>query len=372
MTISFFRKKALVAALAAWGCGIGAWAQTDILRLLFAGDVMGHAPQIKSAEVAPGKWDYAPCFQYVAPLIERADLAIANLEVTLPGKPPYQGYPMFRSPDQLAYDLRNAGFDILVTANNHSNDSHGPGLIHTIETLRNAGFQHTGTFLNPRDRQAYYPLMVYAKGFKLAILNYTYDTNGVPTDPPAIVNLIDTALMAADLYEARARKPHYIIAVMHWGLEYQLVENTEQRRLARFLIRNGADMVIGSHPHVVQPMRLERVEMPDGGVKEALVVYSLGNFISNQQKPHTDGGIVYQVELLKDRGRPEVRLGRHGYTPVWRYIHKDPVSGKTTYYALPIANDADSPLPPMPAASKAAIIRWGRELRNRIGERYAW
>ncbi len=318
-------------------CPVFLAAQTDTLRLLFTGDIMGHSPQISSAQLIKNKkYDYHPCFEYIQPVLKQADLAIGNLELTLPGAPPYTGYPMFRSPDELATALKDAGFDILMTANNHANDSHGLGVTHTINTLNDLGFLQTGTFKNQRDRSAFYPLMVYKNGFKLAFLNYTYDTNGVPTEAPTIVNRIDTVQIGADLAEARARKPHFIIVVMHWGIEYQLQENAEQRRLARFLIRNGADMVIGMHPHVVQPIRTETVTMPDGSRKEAVVVYSLGNFISNQQQPNTDGGLLFQVDLLKTKGSPQVRLGQHGMIPVWRYIHKS-VAGKSTFYTLPVA-----------------------------------
>lgn len=345
------------------------YAQTDTLRLLFAGDIMGHAPQIKSAEVVPGKkWDYTPCFQYIKPLIERADLAIGNLELTLPGKPPYTGYPMFRSPDALASALKDAGFDLLVTANNHSNDAYGPGVAHTVQTLKNLGFQQTGTFADARDRSLRYPLIIHKNNFKLAFLNYTYDTNGLPTQAPTIVNLIDTVQMAEDLREARARKPHYIIVVMHWGIEYQLKENPEQRRLARFLIRNGADMVIGAHPHVVQPLRFEKVAMPDGNAKEVMVVYSLGNFISNQRQPNTDGGILFQVDLLKNKGSAQVRLGRYGMIPVWRYIQKLPV-GKPGYFAVPVAKAERNPewVKGMSAADRTQMLAFAESLRRRIG-----
>lgn len=344
-----------------------AFSQTDTLRLLFAGDIMGHMPQIQSAATGKGEYDYTPCFRYIEPIIKQADLAIGNLELTLPGKPPYTGYPMFRSPDALARALKDAGFDILVTANNHSNDSRGAGVVSTLETLRKLGFQQTGTFRDQRDRSTTYPLMVYKNGFKIALLNYTYDTNGIPTEPPTVVNLIDTALMQADLAEARARKPHYIIVVMHWGIEYQLKENTEQQRLARLLVRNGVDMVIGAHPHVVQPIRKERVKMPNGTEKEAVVVYSMGNFISNQRQPNTDGGILFQVDLLKTKGSPEVRVGRHGYIPVWRYIHK-PAGGKATYYALPVSRLERNPdlFKGMAPASRAAMLKFTEALRKRM------
>jgi poly-gamma-glutamate capsule biosynthesis protein CapA/YwtB (metallophosphatase superfamily) len=343
-------------------------AQTDTLRLIFAGDIMGHTPQIKSAEVTPNKkYDYSACFKYVKPVIDRADLAIANLELTLPGKPPYTGYPMFRSPDELAKAVKDAGFDILVTANNHSNDSRAPGVINTINTLDELGIQHTGTFKSLEERSSTYPLMLYKNNFKLALLNYTYGTNGMPTTAPTVVNLIDTVQIKKDLAEARARKPHYIIVVMHWGLEYQLKENAEQRSLARLLIRDGADMVIGSHPHVVQPIRMERVEMADGSYKEALVVYSLGNFISNQQKPHTDGGIMFQVDLLKQRGSPRISIGQSGIIPVWRYVHK-PATGKSTFYTLPVARFERNPdlFPGMATSARTKMKQFVAALRKRL------
>lgn len=342
-------------------------AQTDTLRLLFTGDIMGHAPQIKSAETSPGKYDYSPCFRYVRPILERADLAIGNLELTLPGKGPYTGYPMFRSPDALGTALKESGFDILVTANNHANDSRGTGVTNTILTLRDLGFLQTGTFRNQRDRDALYPLMVYKNGFKLALLNYTYDTNGVPTEAPTIVNLIDTLQMAQDLAEARARKPHFIIVVMHWGIEYQLQENADQRRIAQFLIRNGADLVIGSHPHVVQPIRTETAVMPDGTRKDVVVVYSMGNFISNQQKPGTDGGIMFQVDLLHHKGVPRAELGAHGYIPVWRYVQRQ-ANGKSTYYALPVARyerNGDA-APDLTLSAQSALLKFAETVRKRL------
>lgn len=348
-------------------------AQTDTLRLLFAGDIMGHAPQIKSAETAPGRFDYRPCFQYIKPVLQSADLAIGNLELTLPGKAPYTGYPMFRSPDALADALQDAGFDILVTANNHANDSHGAGVAHTIQTLQDLGFQQTGTFKSQRDRNAFYPMMTYKNGFKLAFLNYTYDTNGVPTQEPTIVNLIDTLQIGRDLAEARARKPHFIIVVMHWGIEYQLEENAEQRRLAQFLIRNGADLVIGSHPHVVQPIRTETVTLPNGQRKSAVVVYSLGNFISNQQKPGTDGGILFQVDLLHRKGVPYAEVGNYGFMPVYRYIQKQP-NGKSTFFALPASYYERRPdaAPELPLSAQNALLRFSETVRKRLNGCKEW
>lgn len=359
--------KRLYILLGFWAVLCRVQAQSDTLRLIFTGDIMGHTPQIKSAEVSPGKYDYTPCFQFVKKTLSDADLAVGNLELTLPGKSPYTGYPMFRSPDALATALKDAGIDVMVTANNHSNDSRALGVTNTIETLRTEGFWQTGTFKNKKERDVFYPLMVYKDNFKLAFLNYTYGTNGVPTEAPTIVNLLDTVQMATDFAEARARKPHFIIAVVHWGLEYQLTENAEQRALARFMMREGADMIIGMHPHVVQPLKMESYKG-----KKVLVAYSLGNFISNQQQPNTDGGIMVQTELILKKGAAKATLGDYGYIPVWRYIHKG--SKKTGYYAIPtyLADEMSTLFPEMPEVAVAKMKAFATALRKRLGADAEW
>ena len=346
---------------------LAAQAQNDTLRLIFTGDIMGHTPQIKSAETSAGKYDYTPCFKFVKKPLSAADIAIGNLELTLPGKPPYTGYPMFRSPNALSSALKDAGIDVMVTANNHSNDSRALGVTNTIEQLRTDGFWQTGTFKSKKERDIFYPLMLYKDNFKLALLNYTYGTNGVPTEAPTIVNLLDTVQMAADFAEARARKPHFIIAVVHWGLEYQLTENAEQRAMARFMMRQGVDMIIGMHPHVVQPIKMEQYNG-----KQVLVAYSLGNFISNQQQPNTDGGIMVQTELILKKGATKATLGNYGYIPVWRYIHKG--AKKTTYYAIPtaLADEMDKLLPEMPQTAVAKMEAFATALRKRLGANMEW
>ena len=178
---------------------------------------MGHDSQIASAYNAATKsYDYTSCFQYIKPYIESADLAIGNLEVTLAG-PPYKGYPQFSSPDELAVTLRNIGFDALVTANNHSVDRGKQGIIRTIDVLDSLKIPHTGTFKDSAERAASYPLMLYKHGFSIALLNYTYGTNGIPVRKPNIVNPLDTALIRRDLLRAKESKPDVIIVFTHWG-----------------------------------------------------------------------------------------------------------------------------------------------------------
>ncbi len=306
---------------------------TEKIKLVFAGDIMGHSTQIKAALLPDGTYDYHHCFKYVAPILKQADLAIGNLEFTLPGKPPYSGYPQFRSPDAVAVALKDAGFDMLVTANNHSNDAGRTGVENTIRTVRNLGFHQTGTFLDSLDRYLNYPLLIQHGNFKLAFLNYTYGTNGIPTKAPVIVNELDEKQMAADMEKARSANPDAIIVMVHWGNEYQLVETSYQRQLAKKLFLWGAKIVIGSHPHVVQSIEL--TTQTDSIRKGELTVaaYSLGNFISGQIKTYTDIGAMVEVELEKELPFGSTCITRTQYIPVFRYVHRAPTSVK--YYTLP-------------------------------------
>ena len=194
--------------------------QTDTLSLLFAGDLMQHQRQINAARTATGGYDYSSYFEYVKDEIQSADFAIANLEVTLGGKP-YKGYPAFSAPDEYLTAIHNAGFNVLITANNHSLDRGRKGLERTIQLIDSLKIPHAGTYLNAEERENKYPLLLEKKGFRIAILNYTYGTNGIPVTPPNIVNYIDTTIISKDIEASKTLNPDAIIACMHWGIEYQ-------------------------------------------------------------------------------------------------------------------------------------------------------
>ncbi len=297
------------------------FAQEAQLKLVFAGDIMGHDTQIASA-LATGEtgYDYKPCFQYLRPYLQQADVVIGNLEVTFAGEP-YKGYPAFSSPDELAEALDWAGFDILVNANNHALDRGLKGLERTIDLLQQKEIIQTGTFADPDSRSAYYPLIVEKNGIRIALLNYTYGTNGIKDRPPAIVNRIDLTQITEDLRKAKTAQPDFILVTIHWGNEYQLTESREQEELAAFLFENGAHAIIGSHPHVVQPIR--------GEGSGNLVVYSMGNLISNQRNRYRDGGILFEMVLSKDE------ITSHAYLPVWVW---KPQTKKGTGFMLVPAN----------------------------------
>ena len=257
-------------------------AEDKVVRLLFMGDIMGHMPQVNAARQSDGSYDFSPVFRYVRPLIERADLAVANLETTLSKEPPYSGYPRFRSPASLAEAMRSAGVDVALTANNHALDCGAEGVRATLQTLDDCGLMHTGTSV---DSLYGAPLWVDCQGVRIAILNYTFSTNGIARPDGVVVNMIDRERIAADLQECLSAD--VCVVCLHWGVEYAVTPNREQRALASWLRDQGVDIIVGSHPHTVQ-----RVEC-DG---ECTVIYSLGNFVSNQRMEGTDEGIMVEVE----------------------------------------------------------------------------
>lgn len=290
--------------------------------MLFIGDIMGHDSQIAAAYDAEKKtYEYDSVFKHVAPIISEVDYAVANLEVTLAG-PPYKGYPQFSSPDNLAGALKRAGVDCLVTANNHSCDRKKPGIERTIKVLDSLKMDHTGTFLSQETRDATYPLMAKRNGISVAILNYTYATNGIPAEAPNVVNLIKRDLIAADLKKAKEKNPDKIIVVMHWGMEYELQPRSNQVSLYEFCVENGADYVIGSHPHVLQKMEVHG---------KNLIAYSLGNFVSNQRTAPRDGGAMFRLTLGKKGD--STYLKETGYFLTW--VYPPVLKGKKKFYILP-------------------------------------
>ena len=286
----------------------------DKFSLLFIGDIMGHEEQIWSAENrATHQFNYDDVFKYIKPVISEADIAIGNFEVTLAG-PPYTGYPQFSSPADLAVACKNAGIDYLVTANNHAADRGKKGIAGTINRLDSIGIPHTGTFLNSSYRDSLSPLMIYKNGTSIALLNYTFSTNGIIVPEPVIVNMLDKNLITADVKKARDRKADLIILFLHWGTEYDTIPSKSQTDMAKYFQSLGVDMVIGSHPHVVQKMVLTK---NDNSGNNELVVYSLGNFVSNQRKPKTDGGSIVKVDLIKKDGK--YIISDAGYYLTWVY-----------------------------------------------------
>jgi poly-gamma-glutamate capsule biosynthesis protein CapA/YwtB (metallophosphatase superfamily) len=302
---------------------------TTRMSLLFLGDIMQHDSQISDAwNPVTKKYDYDPCFQFVKPYVQSVDLAIGNLELTLAG-PPYKGYPQFSAPDELLFGLKNMGVDVLVTANNHCVDTGKKGLERTIKMLDSLDIPHTGTFVDDVAKLNEHPLILQKNGFTIALLNYTYGTNGLPVHAPNIVNRIDTAAMRVDLIEAQKKNPDAIIVFTHWGSEYQSFPNAWQKLVGEYFFKYGADVVIGAHPHVLQPMEWRQD-------KNQLIAYSLGNFVSGQRKRYTDGGALITFELEKiihTDSTSTTTIQNPQYILEW--VHRTPDAQKN-YYVVPV------------------------------------
>ncbi|NPA43454.1 MAG: CapA family protein [Chlorobi bacterium] len=310
-----------------WGWVWTAWAQDSLLVLYFTGDIMVHGPQLEAARRPGGSYDFNENFRHLQPWLASADLTTGNLETVL-GVRPYSGYPRFSSPPELASALKAAGFDLLMTANNHALDKGALGVRRTVAVLDSLGLGHAGANADSPGSSPF--LWVEKDGFKLAFLNYTYGTNGLPVPSGIRIPVIDTVRMRRDIEEARARRPDKIVVFLHWGNEYRLLPSEFQKRIENFLRRQGVDLIVGSHPHVVQPVRW------DG---RTLTAYSLGNFISNQRKFPRDGAFVLGVVLEKKNGR--TRIARVGYLPFWtrKYIR----NGRRVYENIPILPGRDLP-----------------------------
>ena len=261
------------------------------LSLLIAGDLMQHMPQIKAALQSDGSYNYDECFAGIKDEVERADVAIVNFETTLAG-PPYSGFPKFSAPDDFLQSIIDAGFDVLLTANNHCVDTHRKGIERTLTMMDSLGVPHLGTYRNIEEREQHYPFLLEKNGLRIALLNFTYGTNGLPVPEPYVVNLMDTTEIASDLQKAQAMKPDAIIALPHWGVEYQTLPSKEQKEMAEWLLDHGVTHIVGGHPHVAQPL-----ELRDG---RNLVAWSMGNVVSNQSKPNTYGGYMVRLDFTKN------------------------------------------------------------------------
>jgi len=304
------------------------------VSFLFMGDIMGHGPQIKSAwQENKKQYEYSEVFNPLEDIISSVDFAIGNLEVTLAGKP-FKGYPQFSSPDELAVACKNSGMDVLVTANNHSCDRKNKGIVRTLDVLDSLKILHTGTFKDVNKREKNNLLVLSKEGIKVGLLNYTYGTNGLPFSDPVYVNLVDSVLIKKDVINAKNKDLDKLIVFVHWGYEYKDFPNSYQKKYNRFFQDLGVDVVIGSHPHVIQPMVYSKENN-----HEFLTVFSLGNFVSNQRAERKDGGAMFRLSFQKTDNN--IQISRKEYIPVWvhKYMEKEKYHFQILPCARPIYNE---------------------------------
>ncbi|MDO5571518.1 MAG: CapA family protein [Bacteroidales bacterium] len=269
------------------------------VKLIFSGDFMIHQPQIERSKKENGGHDFDYYFKYISSYHTDADFSIINFETTISKNPPFSGYPRFRVPHESMTAIKKGGIDVVLFANNHICDNGDNGIKNNIFYADSLNLLYTGAFLDSLDLKKRNPLVLEKNGIKIGLLNYTYATNGMPVPNKRIVNLIDTVNIKNDIVRSKNIGVNTLIIVFHWGEEYRHKPTNYQKQICEWSIRNGANLIVGSHPHVVQPIAYGF----DNDLKSPLVVYSLGNYVSNQQDLNCRGGISFSIELEKTLNR---------------------------------------------------------------------
>ena len=310
-------------------------AEDTTFSLCAIGDIMCHNTQYQDAYNSDSdSYDFSYVFDDISLYTKTADLCIGNLETTFAGKDKgYSSYPTFNTPDELASNLKKLGLDVLTTANNHCLDKGIDGLNRTIDILNDADISHLGTYKSQEERDTV--LIKYVKGLKIAFINYTYGTNGitVPSDKTYCVNLIDNDLILKDINSAKEQNADIIVACMHWGTEYNTSPSSSQKETADFLFKNGVDIVLGGHPHVLQPMEKRTVTLDDGTTKDGFIIYSLGNFMADQNAKNTKDSIILDLTITKHVDGT-VTIDKAEYIPI--YLYKDSSSKEKKFKILNI------------------------------------
>lgn len=309
------------------------------ITLSVVGDIMCHAPQFEYSRVSKDSFDFNPVFRYINKYLSMSDFTFGNLETVTAGKEEkYSGYPMFNSPSALLDALKNAGFDLLTTSNNHSLDRGEVGIRKTINELKNRSINYIGTYLNQADRDSIRIFNI--KGISIAFLAYSYGTNGnpIPKGKSYLINLIDFDLIRVDIEKAKSLRPDLILVYYHFGEEYQREANSFQKMVVDNTIEMGADIIIGGHPHVLQPFQFIK---SDRSILDSIfVAYSLGNFISNQRKRYTDAGGILIITISKNVLNNNVKITNLDFIPTW--IFKGYTGTRNEFIILPsiaAAND---------------------------------
>lgn len=292
-------------------------------KLTVAGDVVLHMALYDEALQPDGSYDFSYLFADVGHYVDEADYACCCFEGALRGEGySYTGYPMFCAPDGVADSLKKVGFDLVSLASNHAMDGGKAGLDRTIDVMEAAGLDHIGTFRTQEERdESHGVLLKDVNGIKIAFLDYTYGTNGIPIEKyPYAVNVFCSDYMTGcshfryemfeeDMAYAKSLRPDLIAVVMHWGAEYICTRQPAQTELADYLFSLGADLVLGGHPHVPQPMEAREIDNGDGTTRVGYLCYCLGNLAAHMhESSHKNCTMTAMVQLE---------------------IEKDPVTGKT-------------------------------------------
>ena len=284
------------------------------------GDTLCHNTQYWDAyNSKTDEYDFSYVYEDIKNYTLSSDITIGSLETTFAGKEKgYSNYPTFNTPDSLATALKDIGIDVVSLAGNHALDYGYTGLCRTIDVFDNIGLSHLGTYKTAEDQEKI--LIKDVKGVKIAFINYTYCTNGIPL--PSVkefcVNLIDKDFIKKQINQAKEQNVDMIVACMHWGTEYRTTANSQQKDLANFLFENGVDVILGNHPHVLEPMEKKTITLQDGTTKDVFVVYALGNFTADQRDEITRDSAILNLTITKNSDG-KISIDKVNYVPIYMY-----------------------------------------------------
>jgi poly-gamma-glutamate capsule biosynthesis protein CapA/YwtB (metallophosphatase superfamily) len=286
------------------------------IKLSFVGDLMCHTPQIEYARINEDSLDFQSAFREIKKYLETSDLTLGNFETVVMGNgKKYSGYPNFNSPVEYIQALKYSGFDVLFTSNNHSMDQGAEGVISTIEKIKSFGIIPIGTNISQQEKDSV--RIINIKGIKIGLNSYSYGLNGrkLSTSKRYLVNIIDTVQIQSDIKKLISKKTDLIIIYFHFGEEYSRTPSEFQKEIINKTFNYGADIIIASHPHVVQPV--DYFYNSKARIKKGLIAYSLGNFFSNQQWRYSDAGLILNLELTKNNYKDSLWISKVSDIPTW-------------------------------------------------------
>lgn len=308
------------------------------VTLCFTGDLMCHSTQFNYANVGADTFDFTGVYTEVKTFLSESDFTVGNLETVVAGKNKgYSGYPYFNAPDDFIYALKDAGFDLLITANNHALDQGWDGVKRTIEIINDNQLYQTGTFVSKEDRDSVRIFEI--NSIKIGFLAYSENTNGlpIPKGKDFAINLIDEELIKNDIVKAREKNVDVVLVHLHFGQEYLREPDDYQKQIVNKIIGLGADIIIGGHPHVIQPVNFFKTNNAE--LDSGFVAYSLGNFVSNQRWRYSDAGLILNIQISKNILTDSIYIREVNYLPTW--VFKGETEKGREYVILPsqLSND---------------------------------
>lgn len=330
---------------------------TKEAKMIAVGDILMHLALTRSGYNSQKKtYNFDSFFQKVKPIISSGDWAIANLEVPVAGPQfGYSEFPIFNAPAEIVDALKNAGFDVLTNANNHALDKGEKGVINTIKNIRQRNLPSVGTATSPQEASKI--LLIKKNDISMAILAYTFSTNGIPIPKGKnyLISMLDEGKIIKDIARARKQGADVVAIALHFGEEYQRQPNANQRKLVNNLVQAGADILIGSHPHVVQPYQIFKVRGKDGRTRTRVAIYSMGNFIAYQLGNYKDLGVIFAVNIRKRFPEKTIEITKVEAIPTYTQNYR--LNNNLNFRVLPIEAVVKSKKDPLIPNYKYAALK---------------